>query len=160
MEVLITGGTGFIGARLALRCLDKGYAVRVLGQENTVAEAENKRLIEARGAEVTLASVTQHERLYEVLRGVDLVYHLAAAQHEANVPDRRFWDVNVTGTRNLLEASVKAHVKRFVYGSTIGVYGGAGHGPIGDESPLQPDNVYGVTKLAAENLVLSFQQKI
>ena len=46
MKVLITGGTGFIGSRLALRCLEKGYSVRVLGQENTAAESENRKLIE------------------------------------------------------------------------------------------------------------------
>src|SRR5262245_66217925 len=95
MEVLITGGTGFIGSRLALRYLEQGHAVRVLGQENTRAEADNKRMLEARGAEVTLASVTERERLFDSLSGVDLVYHLAAAQHEANMPDQRFWEVNV-----------------------------------------------------------------
>jgi nucleoside-diphosphate-sugar epimerase len=160
MHILVTGGTGFIGSRLALRCLERGNSVLILGQANTSAEEENRKLLESNGATVTLGSVTDRERVLDVLHGIDIVYHLAAAQHEANVPDQRFWDVNVTGTRNLLEASVKAHVKRFIYGSTIGVYGSAGHGPIGDESPLQPENVYGVTKLAAENLVLAFQQKI
>jgi nucleoside-diphosphate-sugar epimerase len=160
MNILITGGTGFIGSRLALRCLERGDDVLILGQANTPAEEGNRKLLESRGAAVTLGSVTDRERVLDVLHGVDVVYHLAAAQHEANVPDQRFWDVNVTGTRNLLEASVKAHVKRFIYGSTIGVYGSPGHGPIGNESPLQPDNVYGVTKLAAEKLVASFQQEI
>jgi dihydroflavonol-4-reductase len=160
MHILVTGGTGFIGSRLALGCLERGDSVLILGQANTPAEEENRKLLESSGATVTLGSVTDRERVLDVLHGIDIVYHLAAAQHEANVPDQRFWDVNVTGTRNLLEASVKAHVKRFIYGSTIGVYGSAGHGPIGDESPLQPENVYGVTKLAAENLVLAFQQKI
>jgi nucleoside-diphosphate-sugar epimerase len=160
MNILITGGTGFIGSRLALRCLERGDDVRVLGQANTPAEEEHRQLLESSGAAITLASVTDPERVLDVLQGVDIVYHLAAAQHEANVPDQRFWDVNVTGTRNLLEASLKADVKRFIYGSTIGVYGGGGQGPIGEASPLQPEHVYGVTKLAAENLVLSVQHKI
>ena len=160
MEVLITGGTGFIGSRLALQCLEKGYAVRVLGQENTAAEADNKRLLEGRGAKVTVASVTQREQLFEALHGVDLVYHLAAAQHEANVPDRRFWEVNVTGTKNILEASVNARVKRFVHGSTIGVYGAALEGRLDEHSPVQPDNIYGITKLEGEKLVLSFREKL
>jgi dihydroflavonol-4-reductase len=160
MEVLITGGTGFIGSRLALQCLEKGYAVRVLGQENTAAEAENKRLLEDRGAQVTVTSVTQRAQLFEVLHGVDLVYHLAAAQHEANVPDQRFWEVNVTGTKNILEASVKAGVKRFVHGSTIGVYGAALEGCLDEHSPVQPDNIYGVTKLEGERLTLSFREQL
>jgi dihydroflavonol-4-reductase len=160
MNILITGGTGFIGSRLALKCLEGGDSVLIFGQVNTPGEEENRKLLESRGATVILGSVTDRERVIDVLQGVDIVYHLAAAQHEANVPDQRFWDVNVTGTRTLLEASVKAHVQRFIYGSTIGVYGSPDHGPITNDSPLQPENVYGVTKLAAENLVLSFQQEL
>jgi nucleoside-diphosphate-sugar epimerase len=57
MHVLITGGTGFIGSRLALKWLEKGDAVTVLGQENTAAEAANKRLIEEHGAKVELGNV-------------------------------------------------------------------------------------------------------
>lgn len=160
MKILITGGTGFIGSRLALRCLERGDSVRVMGQENNSAEAENRRLIESRGAEIVLGSVTEKDKLSEAVRGVDLVYHLAAAQHEANVPDQHFWDVNVTGTRNILEASVAAGVKRFVHGSTIGVYGSMLKGEIDESSPVKPDNIYGVTKLEAERLVFSFREKM
>ena len=160
MNVLITGGTGFIGTRLALNYLQGGTSVKVLGQENNVAEAENRKLLEARGAEISLASVTDGGKIFEWLQGVDLVYHLAAAQHEANVPDQRFWDVNVTGTKNILEASVKAHVKRFIHGSTIGVYGSPSNGTITEESLLKPDNIYGITKLEAEKLVQSYDQKL
>jgi len=160
MQVLITGATGFIGSRLALKCLERGDAVRALGQENSAAEAENRQLIESRGGRVILASVTDRDRMFEVVRGVDVVYHLAAAQHEANVPDQRFWDVNVTGTKNVLEASVNAGVRRFVHGSTIGVYGPTSEGLITESSPLSPDNIYGVTKLAGERLALSFSEKL
>ena len=160
MKVLITGGTGFIGSRLALALLESGDAVRVLGQANNEAEAANKEELEFRGAEVVLASVTDRDRLFAVLDGVDLVYHFAAAQHEANVPDQLFYDVNVTGTQNLLDASVQAGVKRFVHGSTIGVYGSAISGTIDEQSPLAPDNIYGITKLEGEQLVLSYQDKL
>jgi len=160
MEVLITGGTGFIGSRLALRYLRQGAAVQVLGQERTTAEADNTRLLQARGARVTLGSVTERERLGNLLHGVDLVYHLAAVQHEANVPDQLFWEVNVTGTQLLLEACLEAQVKRFIHGSTIGVYGSAAAGCLDEHSPLQPDNIYGVTKLAGERLVLSCRDKL
>jgi len=160
VKVLITGGTGFIGSRLALECLRRGNSVVVLGQQNNVSELQNKELVESKGAVVSLASVTDRDALFKLLPGIDLVYHLAAAQHEANVPAQRFWDVNVTGTTNVLEASVQAGVKRFVQGSTIGVYGAALEGEISEKSPLRPDNIYGVTKLEAEKLVLSFRDKI
>ena len=159
-NVLITGGTGFIGSRLALRCLERGETVKVLGQENNPAEVENRKLVESVGATAIVAPVTDKDRVADSLKGIDVVYHLAAAQHEANVPDQHFWDVNVTGTKNVLEASVSAGVKRFVHGSTIGVYGSAVEGSIDENSLLSPDNIYGVTKLEAEKLALSFADRL
>lgn len=159
MKVLITGGTGFIGSRLALKCLERGYDVKVLGQENTPTEAENSELVEKKGAEVVLASVADKELLHQHLEGIDIVFHLAATQHEMNVPDERFWSVNVEGTRNMLEASVNAGVKRFVHGSTIGVYGDM-NGVISEETDCNPDNIYGVTKYEGEKLVLSYNDKV
>jgi dihydroflavonol-4-reductase len=160
MNVLITGGTGFIGSRLALKCLETGISVSILGQENTAAEADNRRLVQRRGAQVILASVTDRARVFESLQGIDLVYHLAAAQHEANVPDQRFWDVNVHGTQNILEACLNAKVKRLVHGSTIGVYGSALEGEIDEQSSLKPDHIYGITKLEGEKVVRSFQDQL
>ena len=159
MRILITGGTGFIGSRLALKCLKDGHQVRVLGMENTEAEAANRHLIEAAGAEMYFASVIEKEKLAEALEGVDVVFHLAAAQHEAGVPDQHFRDINVTGTQNMLEASVHAGVKRFVHGSTIGVYGDT-EKPVVEESYCNPSNIYGLTKLAAEKIVLSYKTKL
>jgi nucleoside-diphosphate-sugar epimerase len=160
VNVLITGGTGFIGSRLGLRCLTDGHSVRILGQENTAAESSNRKLLEEKGARIRLASVTRKELLPELLEGIDVVYHLAAAQHEVNVPDERFREVNVQGTANLLEAGVAAGVRRFVHGSTIGVYGQGMEGRIDENSPLQPDNIYGKTKLEGENIVLSFKDRL
>jgi nucleoside-diphosphate-sugar epimerase len=159
MKALITGGTGFIGSRLALASLDRREAVTALGQENTPAEETNRRLIEERGAQVVLASVTDHDRLAAAMKGIDVVYHLAAAQHEMNVPDRKFWDVNVEGTRGVLDAALAAGVKRVVHGSTIGVYG-VPAGVIDEETPCNPENIYGVTKLEGEKLALSFRHRL
>lgn len=153
MTVLITGGTGFIGSRLALRCLESGERVRVLALANDAVQERNRALIEARGGEVVLASLTDRAAVQDALRGVDAVFHLAAAQHEVNAPDQHFWEVNVEGTRNLLEAAAK--VESFVHGSTIGVYGAA-EGQIDEDTPLRPDNIYGVTKAEGEKLALSY----
>jgi nucleoside-diphosphate-sugar epimerase len=60
----------------------------------------------------------------------------------------------------MLEASVRAGVKRFVHGSTIGVYGSSIEGTIDEQSPLKPDNIYGLTKLEGEELALSFANEL
>jgi nucleoside-diphosphate-sugar epimerase len=159
MNMLITGGTGFIGSRLALECLNRGHAVKVLGQENTPAESFNRKIVEDRGGQVILESVTDMNRFSDLFQGVDVVFHLAAVQHEMNVPDQKFLDVNVTGTKNILEASVRAGVKRFVHGSTIGVYGSIA-GVIDEQTPCNPDNIYGVTKFEGEKLALSYCDRI
>jgi nucleoside-diphosphate-sugar epimerase len=76
-----------------------------------------------------------------------------------NVPDQRFWDVNVGGTKNVLEAASAAGVRRVVHGSTIGVYGKIS-GKIDESSQCRPDNIYGVTKLEGEKLALSYQGNV
>jgi nucleoside-diphosphate-sugar epimerase len=159
-KVLITGGTGFIGSQLALRCIGEGEAVRVLAQKNTPAERQNAGEIEAHGIEVVDGSVTDRGSVDRACSGVDVVYHLAAAQHEANVPDSHFYDVNVEGTKNLIEAAIGQGVQRFVHGSTIGVYGIGRDGPVTDDSPLEPDNIYGITKLEGEKVVRGYSDKL
>ena len=160
MKVLITGGTGFIGSRLAQSCLAAGDSVRVTGQSRNPVEAETCEALEAAGAAVELAAITDRDRMTELVAGVDTVYHLAAAQHEANVADRHFEEVNVDGTRNLLEAAAAAGVVRFVHGSTIGVYRWSPDTPVDERSPLEPDNIYGRTKLAGEAVVRSYSDRI
>ena len=160
MKVFITGGTGFIGSRLAIASREKGHTVELLGQTNTQAEQENNQLLEKFGIKTTLGSVLEKDKLVELTQGCDIVFHLAAAQHEANVPDEHFYKVNVEGTRNMLEASVQSGVKRFVHGSTIGVYGSAMEGRLDENTPLRPNNIYGVTKREGEQLALSFNEKL
>ena len=159
MKIFITGGTGFIGSRLALTYAGLGHTVTVLGQENTPAEVANRKLLAANNVMVALASVTE-SKVGDLMRGTDFVFHLAATQHEMNVPDKRFWDVNVEGTKNLLQAAQETGVRRFVHGSTIGVYGAALDGMLDEASPTKPDNIYGITKLEGEKAVLSFRTKL
>jgi nucleoside-diphosphate-sugar epimerase len=160
MNVLISGGTGFIGSRLALRYLERGHAVTVLSGGGNAARAATGKLIEAHGGRVVLGSVTNRDEVFHLAQGIDVVYHLAAAQHEADVPDQFFWDVNVTGTKHVLEASHRAGVRRFIHASTSGVYGRGSDGPLDEGSPAKPDNIYGVTKLAGEKLAQSYQEHL
>jgi len=159
MNTLITGGTGFIGARLAQRCLQRGDTVTVLGRENTEAEAANSKLLQDQGVEVVLGSMDETDKLKRLVAGKDQIFHLAAAQHEAHMPDEYFRSINVEGTKQLMEAALDSGVKSIVHGSTIGVYGIL-DGVINEESPLNPDNIYGVTKLEGEKLALSYADRI
>ena len=159
MKILITGGTGFIGSRLALKYLEDGHNVSVLGQSKKQNEIENKKLVESKGGKVNLLDIKDLENLFSGIEGTDIVFHLAAAQHEMNISDKHFWDVNVEGTKNMLNACIKAGVKRYVHGSTIGVYGSL-EGEINEESPTNPDNIYGITKLEGEKVVLSYKDKL
>lgn len=159
MRILITGGTGFIGSRLALRCLEAGDEVRILGQENTPAEERNRRSISTRGAEIVLGSILEPDLVRNSVAGVDIVFHLAAAQHEMNVPDRHFHEVNVEGTKNVLDAAAAAGIDRFVQGSTIGVYGNPS-GVIDETTVCRPEDIYGETKLAAERRVLDASERV
>ena len=160
MRVLITGGTGFIGSRLAKSELERGNQVTVFGQTNTPAEKENIQKLQADGIIFVNGSVTDRETVFSVIQGHDIVFHRAAAQHEANVPDKYFYDVNVEGTRNVIDACIDSGVKRVIHGSTIGVYGVDYKGIINEDSPLQPDNIYGKTKLEGEQLAISYTDKI
>jgi nucleoside-diphosphate-sugar epimerase len=160
MKVLVTGGTGFIGSRLAYRCKKRGDEVVILAQVNTPAEEKNAEALQAQGFSLVVGGVGDRDKVSQAVAGCNVVFHLAAAQHEANVPDKYFWDVNVEGTLNLLDASVKAGVSRFVHGSTIGVYGIEMQGELNETSPLKPDNIYGVTKKAGEEAVLTYLEKL
>lgn len=160
MKVLITGGTGFIGSRLALRCVEHGHQVSVLGREDaSEVEIETRKLLAGRGIDVNVGSVTDRERMFEITSGVNMVFHLAAAQHEMNVPDEVFRNVNVEGTRNMLEASMDAGVERFVHGSSIGVYDRDVTSIVDETTPLKPDNIYGVTKAEGEDVVRAYFDK-
>ncbi|HEU4618308.1 MAG TPA: NAD-dependent epimerase/dehydratase family protein [Gammaproteobacteria bacterium] len=160
MKALVTGATGFIGARLAEQLAKGGHEVVAFGAENTELETRRRRALEAAGVGVELGSVADAPLLRRLVAGVDTVYHLAAAQHESNVGEDYFRAINVEGTRNLLEACAAADVSRYVHGSTIGVYGSARNGTLDESSPPHPENMYGVTKLEAEEVVKSFAGRL
>lgn len=160
MKLLLTGGTGFIGSRLALEARRQHLDVVVAGQLNTAQERARQAELEAAGVQVAIGPLQNPDYARQITAGCQWVIHLAAAQHEANVPDSYFRTANVEGTRTLLEASRAAGVQRFVHGSTIGVYGSASQGALDESSPPHPDNIYGQTKLEAEAVVKSFRDKL
>jgi dihydroflavonol-4-reductase len=156
MKTLVTGGTGFIGSRLALEARRQGHEIVIAGQLNSDAERARSKELESAGIRIEQGPLQDSAYARRITQGCHAVIHLAAAQHEANVPDEYFFDVNVNGTRTLIDASKAASVQRFVYGSTIGVYGESNGQILDETTPPQPMNVYGRSKLAAEEVVKSY----
>jgi nucleoside-diphosphate-sugar epimerase len=149
MRVLVTGGTGFTGTALVHRLLNDGHSVLALDyKEGLQCDA-----LRSRGAEVVIGSVTDPAAVRRSMKGVELVFHLAAAFRELNVPNSFYDEVNVGGTRIVLDAAQAEGVRKFIYCSTCGVHGNVAHPPADEDAPIQPADYYQRTKYEAEPLV-------
>lgn len=155
MKILVTGGTGFTGKALVRRLLDDGHQVVALDFQEGLKTQELRDW----GAEVVIGTVTDKEVVDRCMTGVEVVHHLAAAFRQLNVPNSYYWDVNVEGTRNVLEAARREKVKKFVYCSTCGVHGNVDNPPGNEESPINAADYYQQTKYEAEPIVKEYQQK-
>jgi nucleoside-diphosphate-sugar epimerase len=154
MKVLVTGSSGHLGEALMRALPEQGHdaiGLDVLPSSHTTE----------------VGSIIDRGFVRRVMRGVDAVLH-AATLHKPHVSThsrQAFVDINVTGTLNLLEEAAAAGVKAFIYTSTTSAFGGALAPPEGepaawiteDVAPV-PKNIYGVTKVAAENLCELFHR--
>ena len=118
MRIFITGGTGYIGAHLVRRLAGSGHELVCL-----VADAQDGAGLEAHGARVARGDVTDHGAVVRAMRGCDRVVHLASLHSFWERDPRRWADVNVTGTRVVMEVALEEHVRRVVHVSTALVYG-------------------------------------
>ena len=155
MKILVTGGTGFTGKALVKRLLDDGHQVVAMDYKEGVKTQELREW----GAEVVIGTVTDRAVVKQCMKGVDIVHHLAAAFREMNVPESHYWDVNVQGTRNMLEEAFAQGVKKFVYCSTCGVHGNVDNPPASEDSPIKPADYYQQTKYEAEPIVNEYNKK-
>lgn len=155
-RLLVTGATGFIGSRLALHAHRAGLDVVGAGREECHLEAVRALELRTAGVRLSIGTLQDRDYLRALLADRDLVIHLAAAQHESQMPDEYFRAVNVQGTRALLESCRESSVRRFVYGSSIGIYGSSTNEPLDELSPPRPENIYTQTKLEAESVVREF----
>lgn len=155
MKILVTGGTGFTGKALVLRLLKDGHHVVAMDYKEGLKTEELRKA----GAEVIIGSVTDKDIVNRAMKGVEIVQHLAAAFREMNVPNQFYQDVNVGGTKNVLEAAFNERVKKFIYCSTCGVHGNIDNPPGGEDAPIQPADYYQKTKYEAEPIVLEYFKK-
>jgi nucleoside-diphosphate-sugar epimerase len=148
MDVLVTGGNGFVGRHLITELLGRGDSVRVLALPD-----ERTAWLEERGVSVHGGDVREAQTLVAPMRGVQGVVHLAAMM-DVWRPIADYRAVNVIGTENVCRAALAARVDRFVHMSSSSVYGmGAGR-EVDESFPLAPfSDPYPVTKAEGDRLV-------
>lgn len=150
-QILVTGATGFTGGYLCRRLAKDGHKVRAL-----VRDPERCSDLIELGVEVVKGDLRDPESIWKAMVGVDLVYHIAALFRPENVTRQDMWDINVYGTKNMLDAAIDAGVQRFVHCSTIGVHGDVKHPPATEESPYNPQDYYQESKMEGEKLALQY----
>lgn len=149
MTIFVTGATGVVGPVLVRQLLEAGHTVRALVRDPGAARPA--------GAERIAGDLDDHDAVARGADGAEAVIHLAAQLH-INAPGPEaavlYHEINVEGTRRLVDAARAAGVARFVFASTINVYGPSrGGAPWTEADPLCPDTLYGETKRDAEPLV-------
>ncbi len=152
--VLVTGATGFTGTHLCRRLHEAGYQVRALARPSSDTQA-----LKGLGVEIAPGDVTDVATLHQALKGVQTVYHLAALYRQEGVAKKEFWNVHVTGTQHVLEASISEGVKRVVHCSTVGVQGAIANPPAKETDAYNPGDEYQRTKMEGEKLALQFFKK-
>ncbi|MCP3099359.1 NAD(P)-dependent oxidoreductase [Myxococcus sp. K15C18031901] len=155
MRILLTGGTGFIGKRLARRIVERGDGLTVL-----VRASSRRDSLEALGARFAPGDLTTGEGLTEAVRDVDCVIHLAGVT-KAREPSGYF-EGNANGTRRLVEAmAALPHPPRLVHCSSLAAAGpSTPERPRREEDPPAPVSTYGRSKLGGEEAVREFAGKV
>ena len=146
----VTGGSGFIGGHLIRRLAAEGWKVRALARSDRSARA-----VEEAGAEAVRGDLDQVEAMRSGAQGAEMTFHAAAHLGDWG-PRKEFERVNVTGTKNTLEASRAAGVRRFVHvGTEAAVLAGQPLVNADETEPLRPDSraMYSATKARAEQAV-------
>jgi UDP-glucose 4-epimerase len=156
MNILVTGGAGYIGSATAEALVKAGHAVTVYDSLVT-----GHRAAVPEGASFVEADLSDNHALVKTLtdQSFDAVMHFAAfiEAGESMKDPGRFYQNNFTNSLALMESAVRAGVKRFVLSSTAAVYQSSNE-PLTEESPLGPTNVYGHTKLMVEQVLDWYRQ--
>ena len=155
MQVLVTGGTGFVGSHLVRRLLGRGHRVTSLDKSPGLFDDELRRL----GATLLTGSVTNADDVNRAAAGAEVVYHLASPFGDLLQGDAAYWDIEVNGTRNVLDAAERSGIRRVVHCSTQGVHGSLTHTPGDEDSPIAPRDYYCYSKAEGERVCQEFLER-
>jgi UDP-glucose-4-epimerase GalE len=146
LAILVVGGAGYIGSHAARALRRAGYQVLIYDNLST----GHRRLAE--GFELVVGDLSDRQKLQPALSRVDAVMHFAAHAYvgESVENPRKYFRNNVESGLSLLNATLDAGVRRFIFSSTCAVYGMPALVPITEDTPRQPVNPYGATKLTFE----------
>lgn len=160
--VAVTGAEGFIGSHLAETLVARGHRVRAMVQYNSFSSwgwLETLSPDVLREVDVVLGDIRDPGSVVDFMRGIDVVYHLAALiaiPYSYRAPSS-YLATNAGGTLNVLEAARQSGASRIVHTSTSEVYGTARVAPIPETHPLQAQSPYSASKIAADKLAESYQ---
>src|SRR5262249_21209032 len=137
VKCLITGASGFTGGHLATALAKDGHQVRALVRPGSRSEHLNHPNIE-----IFAGQLTQPTDVAAAAEGCEKIFHIAAVFRTAGHPDSHYYDVNVGGTENVLEAARRMGCERVVHCSTGGVHGHIDEPPASETYRLNPGDVY------------------
>lgn len=157
MRILVTGGNGFIGKYLVKSLLENGNLVTIF--DNFSNSLKNSSSIVDSGAKIIEGDITELQDITNAIKKHDIVVHLAAkisVEESIKNPSETF-QVNVNGTKNILIACKKHHVKKLIAASSAAVYGEGMPGlKLTEESKMEPISPYGQSKVKMEQEIKEF----
>jgi UDP-glucose 4-epimerase len=154
--ILVTGATGAIGPRVVNALHDAGCRIRTFSIDTPAPD------IFPADVEVVCGDIGNKEDVHSLMKGVDVVIHMAALLHIISPTvemNEKYERINIGGTANVIDGAFKADIKRVVLFSTIAVYGKSFGRVLNEHSPVNPETSYAKTKLEAEKIVLSAKRK-
>jgi len=161
MEILVTGGAGFIGKYLVRSLLEKGDSVTIFDNFSNSTKDSVSSLVDI-GAKIIEGDITKSLDILNAVKDKDIVIHLAAkisVPESINNPSETF-RVNVDGTKNVLAACEKNHVKKLIVSSSAAVYGeGSPDVKLTERSKTNPISPYGESKVRMEQQIREFESK-
>jgi nucleoside-diphosphate-sugar epimerase len=153
MKIFITGATGYLGNLLAITLANQGNQLHAL-----VRDARSIKNLDHPNIKLFKGDITDIESIKNAMDGCGQVFHLAAFARMWAKPSEIFYQVNVDGTRNVLQAAVEKNISKLVYTSSTAVFGISLNQPLSEDDPrtIGFNNDYDLSKCIAEKLVKEY----